>query len=210
MLLALDCSFAGLSLALVSQGSGKSWVFSTPQARSSDALHLELQKCLKESKSSLADVSTVALTVGPGSFTGCRIGLAVVQALQLVHKNIEIVALSTLQALACQVVKEHHPNQNFSVILSAAGADVFAQTFGPQAQPLTEPVCQNLTQVFEEKSKIGAIAAPASLLLPAPATYTFTMLDPLFLAEMSQNKAWHLPAQPFYLKPLTYRKVAES
>lgn len=209
MLLALDCSFAGLSLALVPQEAQKAHVFTTPQARSSDALHLELQKLLAQSNTSMAEVSTIALTVGPGSFTGCRIGLAVAQAIQLVHQNVKIIGLSTLQALACQMVQENDVKQNFTVLLSAAGADVFAQTFTPQAQPLTQATCLPLTQAFEEAKQNGETAAPASLLLPRPATYTFTTLNPLILAEMSHNPAWHLPIQPLYIKPLTYRKVGE-
>jgi tRNA threonylcarbamoyl adenosine modification protein YeaZ len=54
---------------------------------------------------SISDVGLIAICKGPGTFTGLRIGFATAKALSLSH-NIPIVAVSTLEALACSLKQE--------------------------------------------------------------------------------------------------------
>jgi tRNA threonylcarbamoyl adenosine modification protein YeaZ len=61
-----------------------------------------------------ASITRVATTVGPGSFTGIRIGLAAGQAVALARK-IEIVGVSTLAALAAP-----HFAEGFEGVLASA------------------------------------------------------------------------------------------
>ncbi|MBN1479157.1 tRNA (adenosine(37)-N6)-threonylcarbamoyltransferase complex dimerization subunit type 1 TsaB [candidate division KSB1 bacterium] len=55
-----------------------------------------MQKC----QCSVADVAALAISIGPGSFTGLRIGLSVAKGLAL-GAAIPVVAVPTLEALAC-------------------------------------------------------------------------------------------------------------
>jgi tRNA threonylcarbamoyladenosine biosynthesis protein TsaB len=48
----------------------------------------------------LNDVTRLALTIGPGSFTGLRIGLAFAKGL-VASRGIELATISTLELLAC-------------------------------------------------------------------------------------------------------------
>jgi tRNA threonylcarbamoyl adenosine modification protein YeaZ len=58
-----------------------------------------IHKTLKESKLEFQDINLLATTNGPGSFTGCRIGVATIKALS--HpKKIDILAISSLELLA--------------------------------------------------------------------------------------------------------------
>jgi len=54
---------------------------------------------LKQTEWSLQDIDLWAVTVGPGSFTGLRIGLATIKGLALATQK-PVVGLSTLEALA--------------------------------------------------------------------------------------------------------------
>lgn len=58
-----------------------------------------IDKLLKTTNYSLKDISYLACDVGPGSFTGIRIGIATIKAISEVH-NIPIVPISSLQALS--------------------------------------------------------------------------------------------------------------
>ena len=58
---------------------------------------------LHQAEISLADLDYIAFTIGPGSFTGMRLGLACVQAIHLVHHT-KLVPLSTFAALAASVL----------------------------------------------------------------------------------------------------------
>ncbi len=61
---------------------------------------------LKESEITLKDLSGMAVSIGPGSFTGLRIGLAVIKGLLLTH-SVPLAAVPTLEALAVQArIKE--------------------------------------------------------------------------------------------------------
>ncbi|MBD3385015.1 tRNA (adenosine(37)-N6)-threonylcarbamoyltransferase complex dimerization subunit type 1 TsaB [candidate division KSB1 bacterium] len=65
-----------------------------------------IDRLLKESEITLKDLSGMAISIGPGSFTGLRIGLAVIKGLLLTH-SVPLAAVPTLEALAAQArIKE--------------------------------------------------------------------------------------------------------
>jgi tRNA threonylcarbamoyladenosine biosynthesis protein TsaB len=56
---------------------------------------------LKQAEAGLADLSGLAATVGPGSFTGLRVGLSVAKAIAW-SKNLPLIAIPTFEVLAHQ------------------------------------------------------------------------------------------------------------
>jgi len=83
-----------------------------------------VERVLSEAGLSLADVDLFAVAVGPGSFTGLRIGLATAKAFA-VHLHRSLVGVPTLAALA-------HASQltgNIVALLPAGRGEVFAQQF---------------------------------------------------------------------------------
>ena len=58
-----------------------------------------VQLALREASITLADLKLMALTCGPGSFVGTRLGCAVVQALAFAQ-NTPVTSISTLRAIA--------------------------------------------------------------------------------------------------------------
>jgi len=65
----------------------------------SENLMLMIDTALKTAGKKISDVEAMAVSVGPGSFTGVRIGVAAVKGLCF-GKNIKIAPVSTLDALA--------------------------------------------------------------------------------------------------------------
>ena len=59
--------------------------------------------CLKNSNISLDDIDIIAISSGPGSFTGVRIGIATVKGLAFGSEKIKCVSVSALEALAYNV-----------------------------------------------------------------------------------------------------------
>lgn len=55
--------------------------------------------CLKNANVSLSDVNVLAISAGPGSFTGVRIGISTVKGLAFGNKNVKCVPVSALEAL---------------------------------------------------------------------------------------------------------------
>jgi len=102
LILALDCSTLTLSLALLrADGSVVEHRLVKPPIRQSEALPGEVDALLKAHGHSLADVTGFVCGLGPGSFTGLRIGLATAKGLAYALKK-PIVGASSLAALALE------------------------------------------------------------------------------------------------------------
>jgi len=102
MLLALDTSTLTLSLALVGPGPMLLAEESHPPPRKqSEMLPGALSELLSRHGLALPDVTGYAVGLGPGSFTGLRIGLATVKALAYAHRR-PVGGTSSLGALALQ------------------------------------------------------------------------------------------------------------
>jgi tRNA threonylcarbamoyladenosine biosynthesis protein TsaB len=103
MLVALDSSTLTLSLALVAPGEALPLAVERhgPPAKASDLLPGVLLELLGRHGLSLDDVQGFAVGLGPGSFTGLRIGLATVKGLAYARR-VPVSGASSLAALALE------------------------------------------------------------------------------------------------------------
>jgi len=101
MVIALDTSTQTLSLALVRSGATEPFVMERygPPEKQSDLLPRVLLELLARHGLTLADVTGFAVGLGPGSFTGLRIGLATVKGLAYALR-VPVGGASSLAALA--------------------------------------------------------------------------------------------------------------
>lgn len=100
-----------------------------------------IQSILAQAQISLTALSGLALSIGPGSFTGLRIALATVKGIAY-ESGLPVVGVSTLHANAARV--KHHEGVICS-LLDARKQEVYAAIFHRQGQILTpmseERVC---------------------------------------------------------------------
>lgn len=68
-----------------------------------ERLHVFIEEVIKEAGISLEDLSAIAVSQGPGSYTGLRIGVSAAKGLCFAL-DIPLIAVDTLQALASQVM----------------------------------------------------------------------------------------------------------
>jgi tRNA threonylcarbamoyladenosine biosynthesis protein TsaB len=87
-----------------------------------DRLLLTLRQLLTDAGLQLADVDAFGVVLGPGSFTGLRVGVATVKGLALAMDK-PVVGVSTLQALAMQIPFSQYP---LCVLLDARKNEVYA------------------------------------------------------------------------------------
>lgn len=70
-----------------------------------ERLHVFIKEILEENKLQLSDLDAIAISEGPGSYTGLRIGVSAAKGLCF-SLNIPLIAVPTLTSLAHQVKEE--------------------------------------------------------------------------------------------------------
>lgn len=107
-ILALDSSTDACSVALWRDGQTLQRFELAAKSHTQQLLPM-VDSVLAESGSSLSDVDALAFGQGPGSFTGLRIGLGIVQGLAFA-RDLPVIGVSTLRAMAAGFYRMHRPN----------------------------------------------------------------------------------------------------
>lgn len=87
------------------------------------------------------DLDAIAVTTGPGTFTGTRAGLSFARALGLALAR-PVIGVTTLAALAEPVRAEE--GEVIVAVFDARRGEVYLQCFTPEAVPLTDPALVQL------------------------------------------------------------------
>lgn len=161
-----------------------------------------------------ADLNRIAVTTGPGTFTGTRIGVAAARALALAT-GAAVVGLSTLQLMAQDAVhKLAHSHQDHTVIVAvdAHRGQVYAQAFAAgTARPLSPPQLLGIEQAAAlARDGAAVFAGSGAALVAAPATAMGFRIDAV-LPDLQPNAAFLLlaaqdatpldePPRPLYLR----------
>lgn len=103
MIVAIDTSLSACSAAVV--GASSDIVYAslseTMQRGQAERLAPMVREAMQLAGASFAQIDRIAVTTGPGSFTGVRVGLSFARALALAL-NKPCIGVSTLEALALQ------------------------------------------------------------------------------------------------------------
>jgi tRNA threonylcarbamoyladenosine biosynthesis protein TsaB len=98
-ILAIDTSTDHLSIAVVKDGRTIAGFHKKADMRHSVLLIPTIDRLLKRKRLKLKDIGCFAISIGPGSFTGLRIGVTVVKGLAY-SLNKPVVAVPTLDVIA--------------------------------------------------------------------------------------------------------------
>ena len=84
---------------------------------------------MQQARLSFDQIDRIAVTVGPGTFTGTRIGIAAARAFALVC-GAETVGVSSLAVMA-EAARTQVTAEALAVVVDARRGEVYAQLFGP-------------------------------------------------------------------------------
>ena len=108
-ILALDTTTDNCSVALAVDSKITQVIKVLPREHNKH-IHNMIAEILKLNNKSLRDIDYIAVTVGPGSFTGIRLGLSVAQGLAF-GLGIKIIPVSSLLAIAINYFAENDNGQ---------------------------------------------------------------------------------------------------
>ena len=132
-LLAIDTAAPRLQLALLNGERADTIVEDMPQGQA-ERIFPAIDALLARGRLTFRDLRRIAVTTGPGSFTGLRIGLSAARGLGLAL-NIPVVGVPTLMALSLPVRCNHA-----AVLLDARRDEAYFQAFSGPAIPVSEPL----------------------------------------------------------------------
>jgi tRNA threonylcarbamoyl adenosine modification protein YeaZ len=147
-LLALDtaanfCSVAVLDVETASVLSESSQDIGKGHA---ERLMAAIEQVLADAMISITEIGKIAVSVGPGSFTGVRVGVSTARGFALAL-GCEAVGISTLQALAYDAQKSFPGRQVLSII-DARRDELYAQFFGEDGSAASDPMVTSLQELL--------------------------------------------------------------
>lgn len=118
-----------------------------------------IETALEKAGSAYADLNAIAVSVGPGSFTGVRVGVATARGLALALK-IPAVGVTTLEALA-EEARANTPTKPVISRIEAGRGQVYVAGFSGEGAPDFGPAALSIDEAaaFVEKAGPDAVVA---------------------------------------------------
>ncbi|AHG43798.1 O-sialoglycoprotein endopeptidase [Rhizobium leguminosarum bv. trifolii CB782] len=180
IVLALDT--AGVDCAAAVYDSGRNTVLgeASDMIGKGHAEHLIgiVDRALDQADMELSDIDRIAVTIGPGSFTGIRVGVAAARGFAL-SLNVPAVGVTTLEVMA-SAQREKTPHRPVLAAMDAKRDEIYLQSFSSDGSPLDTPRALSVAQAqaFAEGFD-GEIAGSATALLKPDAGGDHTNTFPI-------------------------------
>jgi tRNA threonylcarbamoyladenosine biosynthesis protein TsaB len=210
-ILAIDTALPAISACVFDEGAESPESIETiaMERGHAEALLPLIERVMARVEGGFASLDRVAVTVGPGSFTGLRVGIAAARAIGVACK-VPVIGVSTLAALAAPLILEQKPGL-VAVAIDARHGNVYFAAFGPDGRATSAP------RVLPPREAVRSLGAgpvrlagsgAALLAIEASAAGTeieiareYTGLDIVFVAKLGLLADPALaPPRPLYLK----------
>jgi tRNA threonylcarbamoyladenosine biosynthesis protein TsaB len=204
LILAVDTCLAACSIAVLDGGTMRA-VRSEPMTRGhQERIAVLAREVMAEAEAKFADLTRIAVTVGPGSFTGLRVGLSFAKGLATAL-SIPCVGINSLEALAASA----HADGFVAGALDAKMGQVYLQVFDG-GKPLMAPdaleigvAAARLAELYSggPATLIGSGAPLIAEVLPEANVLTPAYADPVAIARLAAARPApsHSP-RPLYLR----------
>jgi tRNA threonylcarbamoyladenosine biosynthesis protein TsaB len=138
LILALDSSGSGCSAAVTAGDEVLALTHAAMMHGQAEALLPIVDDAMRKAGLAISAIDLVAVTTGPGSFTGIRVGLAAARGIALAG-NLPLIGASSFEATAAAVAATVCASRCLLVALESRRADLYIQLFERPAHPLSEP-----------------------------------------------------------------------
>lgn len=107
-------------------------------------LHPAIQQILSDQHLSIRQLDGIAVSAGPGSYTGIRIGMATASGLAYALRC-PLMALSTLELIAREMIQTYPEADFYAPLIDARRMEVFTAVYDKQGHPQLSPQPHILT-----------------------------------------------------------------
>ena len=157
MLLAFDTSSPSVSVALLGGEAGDEVLVeltSEQEMRHGEQLAPLIEQALQQAGATRLDLTAVGVGVGPGPFTGLRVGLVTARTLAFVL-DLPVYGVCSLDALAVQAVASGVLDQPFVVATDARRKEVYLAAYDETATRLSGPAVAKPDTVATDLPVVG-------------------------------------------------------
>ena len=156
-ILAVDTSSSNCSVAIVEVDENKNFNVLVEKNNNDEKTHSQklmpiIDEALKEQCLSLDDINLLACCLGPGSFTGIRIGVATIKPIAEVL-NIKIASVTSLETLARNI----ESNKTIVSLIDARNNQVYAGIFDDKYNQKEDYIADDINIVLEKLKKYDNI-----------------------------------------------------
>ena len=158
IILAVDTSAKVSSVSIMKDGKLTAITTLNTGNTHSETLLMSVKSLLEQSSVKVSDIDLFAVTNGPGSFTGIRIGVSLVKGLAFGHKK--CVGVSTLEALAQNLIDR---NAIICPVMDARRDQVYNALFKAENGTLTRLCEDRLISLAELDEQLHTFDLPIYL-----------------------------------------------
>ncbi|MCC7305815.1 MAG: tRNA (adenosine(37)-N6)-threonylcarbamoyltransferase complex dimerization subunit type 1 TsaB [Alphaproteobacteria bacterium] len=157
---------------------------------------------LEEAGFGYEQIGALVTTLGPGAFTGLRIGMAAAKGMALAL-DIPLLGISNLHALALQYAHKKKPDRNLAVLIETRREDFYFQLFSNEGIALSDPAALAADEIRKQTAEcilIGDGVARFSGKAEGPAVPDAGYIAAL-LARQGEGQIFTYAIEPLYLRP---------
>lgn len=205
LVLALDTSMAACSVCVYDADTGRVLAsrHEFMDRGQAEALAPMVQETMALAGVAFKDLARIAITTGPGTFTGVRIGLAMARGLG-VALNIPMTGINSLAAIACNETAGDLP---IVVAVDARANEIYFASYDSSGHELTAPAIVTLADAyrFMPSHPVRILGTAADLLLDNKKLVRSDAGDlPIaanFVKLAVSIPTSTVPPEPLYLRP---------
>lgn len=161
LILAIDTASIYCAVALVHHKSIIARIDERMNKGHAERLIGQITQIMTQTDITLDQVERIAVNIGPGSFTGVRVGVATARALALALE-IPAVGVSALEALAAQVTPHKNTASAITVVIEAGREMFYHQNFHNDLIPLGEPKLKTIENILDDLPQKTRLTGPAA------------------------------------------------
>jgi len=190
----------------------------------SSGLALYINEILEEAKLTINQVDAIAVSKGPGSFTGLRIGVSLAKGIAFAL-DLPLIAVSTMKSLTNQVIKANDHELYYCPIIDAKNGELYYAMYDKDYIPIHDvkvglpeeviwhgPIALNQVVFFGDgiekiRDRINQAGGIIVENIKPEAKYMIPLASEKFNYKDFEDLQYF---EPFYLKDFKARKSSEK